>query len=149
MDFTDVGQIPIDKSSRTKIKCAGTFDPKRMPRLPKRRLVVLSRESSEFTACAELLASEAQPAQITVTCIERVENPHLEAHFESRLAELREPHRRLRLLHYACTATKSLTLDVCKRGFHEDLWQDGDFGRGVRAAPCSSCHFYARESPDL
>ena len=77
---------------------------------------------------------EAHPAQISVSCIERVENPYLEAHFESRLAELREPHRRLRLLHYACTTSKSLTLDVCKRGFHEDLWQDGDFGRGVSAS---------------
>ncbi len=109
----------------------GMFDNKKMPRLTKRRLVVLSRESSEFSSCADLLASEALPAQVAVTCIERVENPFLEAHFESRLAELREPHRRLRLLHHSCTATKSLTLDVVKRGFHEDLWQSGDFGRGV------------------
>ena len=135
VEFSEITEIPIDKYSRTKIKCVGYVDPKKIPRLPKRRLVVLSRESSEFSSCAELLAQEAHPVQISVSCIERVENPLLEARFEARLAELREPHRRLRLLHHACAATKSLTLDVCKRGFHEDHWQDGDFGRGVRRAP--------------
>ena len=96
---------------------------------------MLSRDSSEFAVCAEMLAFEALPSHVDITCIERLENPQLDARFESRVAELREPHRRLRLLHHACAATKSLTLDVCKRGFHEDHWQDGDFGRGVRRAP--------------
>jgi hypothetical protein len=127
-----VDSIPTEKGVRIKLRFAVEIDNIVLPLLPKRRLVVLSRDSSEFAVCAELLAFEARPFHVDVTCVERLENLQLEAQFEARLVELRDPQHRIRLLHYSCVTTKSQTIAVCKHGFHEELWEDGEFGRGVR-----------------
>ena len=59
-DFGEVDSIPTEKGVRIKLRFAVEIDNIVLPLLPKRRLVVLSRDSSEFAVCAELLAFEAR-----------------------------------------------------------------------------------------